>query len=481
MSAAIYTRQSRDKTGLEAGVMRQLKECRQLAKDRDTAVDFELSDNDISATTGKLRPDFEKLLSLVEQGAVDTVIVWHTDRLYRKLRDLVRLVDMAENHKLNIVTVKAGELDLNTSTGRMLAGILGSVASQEGEHRTDRQRTTFRDNAEKGIWHFSHRPFGYHRTAAQKGANPTVVEAEAQTVREMYRWYYADGRSYYWIAHTLNDQKRLSVDGNEWTITSVRTVLQNGRYAGICYYRGKEVGVGGWEPIISRDEWAAYTGAAARRKVGSTFTRAATSLLSGLIFCDVCGSKCYRKQRGTDGFELRCIKNHVSISSRQAEPKVRTEVIAALLTGPNAIIPRDDYGQDLGSIGNAIEKLDGEREDLLALHADKLITTTNLRPRLQAIKDQTDQLVRARDSILQSSTAAGMLEGLKGDLFSGGTASFSDAATARVHIAQRFDELELAKKRELVSLLVDLRLARGWGAQRLLVTHKVVAALNDQA
>ncbi len=74
-----------------------------------------------------------------------------------------------------------------------------------------------------------------------------------------------------------------------------------------------------------------------------------------------------------------------------------------------------------------------------------------------------------------------MLEGLKGDLFSGGTASFSDAATARVHIAQRFDELELAKKRELVSLLVDLRLARGWGAQRLLVTHKVVAALNDQA
>ena len=51
MTAIIYTRQSLDKTGKEAGVTRQLKDCRALAKRKGLEVIAELSDNDISATT----------------------------------------------------------------------------------------------------------------------------------------------------------------------------------------------------------------------------------------------------------------------------------------------------------------------------------------------------------------------------------------------------------------------------------------------
>ena len=88
MGAAIYTRQSLDRTGQAAGVTRQLEECRQLASLRQIDVVHELSDNDISATKAVTRPAFEKLLQLIASGAIDTVITWHTDRLYRKLSDL---------------------------------------------------------------------------------------------------------------------------------------------------------------------------------------------------------------------------------------------------------------------------------------------------------------------------------------------------------------------------------------------------------
>src|SRR5690606_14478090 len=110
-------------------------------------VDFELSDNDTSATTGVRRAGVEQLLELAESGAIRTVLVWHPDRLYRKLADLVRITSAAERHKLIIVSVEAADMDLTNPFGRMSAAILGAVASHEGEHRTMRQKLAYRQAA----------------------------------------------------------------------------------------------------------------------------------------------------------------------------------------------------------------------------------------------------------------------------------------------------------------------------------------------
>ncbi|MGZ6827716.1 MAG: recombinase family protein, partial [Mycobacteriales bacterium] len=127
LRAAIYARQSLDRTGEGAAVDRQVADCQAIADRRDWVVVETITDNDMSASTGKPRPGYQRLLSLMRSRSVDAVIVWHVDRLTRRLVDLEEVITICETTGVRLATV-TGDLDLGTDTGRMLARILASVA-----------------------------------------------------------------------------------------------------------------------------------------------------------------------------------------------------------------------------------------------------------------------------------------------------------------------------------------------------------------
>ncbi len=85
LRAALYLRQSLDRAmgTAEEGqaVERQREACLALAKARGWEVVAVFSDNDVSASTTKARPQFEKMLAAAGQGDIDVVIAWHADRL----------------------------------------------------------------------------------------------------------------------------------------------------------------------------------------------------------------------------------------------------------------------------------------------------------------------------------------------------------------------------------------------------------------
>ncbi|MFF2495850.1 recombinase family protein [Agromyces sp. NPDC058064] len=386
MSAVIYTRQSLDKTGQAAGVGRQLDECRALAARKNIAIAEELSDNDTSATSGVRRPSFERLLSLVEAGVVSTVVVWHTDRLYRRSRDLERIIDAAEKG-LQIVTVQAGDFDLNTPSGRLFARNLANVATFEGEHRTARQKASYRQSAEAGIWHFSHRPFGYRR----EGTAVVVVPEEASVVRDLMMRYYEQGESRHSLHRWLNGSGILTPRGNEWTIPTLRDLLTNSRYAGITSYNGVELGAPPqWEPIIAESDWRRWQTAAAKRKRKSTFT-SAKHLLSGIARCGECGGVIYTKRRD-DRLSYVCnAKLCVSRSAARVDDLVERVAIARL-TQPDAL-------DSLRPQAEPVEALNAERatyaarlEDLADLMADGTLDAHAVREAAKPLRAKLDAL-----------------------------------------------------------------------------------------
>ena len=95
-AAAVYARISSDVTGEGLGVKRQLEDCRKLAKDRGWVVAEEYVDNDISAFTGKARPAYERMLSDIQDGHRDGVIVYNLDRLTRQPIELEQFSQVCE-------------------------------------------------------------------------------------------------------------------------------------------------------------------------------------------------------------------------------------------------------------------------------------------------------------------------------------------------------------------------------------------------
>ena len=67
-NAAIYVRISQDRSGAGLGVERQEAECRELADRLGWTVADMYCDNDISAYSGRRRPDYESMLADVEAG-----------------------------------------------------------------------------------------------------------------------------------------------------------------------------------------------------------------------------------------------------------------------------------------------------------------------------------------------------------------------------------------------------------------------------
>src|SRR5690606_17798558 len=108
------------------------------------------SDNDVSATSGKPRAGYLAMLEDVRAGLADVIIAWHPDRLHRSVRELEDFIDLVQATGTKVVTVKAGEYDLSTHSGQMLARIVGAVARHEADALSARIKAKHRELALAG-------------------------------------------------------------------------------------------------------------------------------------------------------------------------------------------------------------------------------------------------------------------------------------------------------------------------------------------
>ena len=117
MQAAIYLRQSEDRNGNMLAVDRQRQDCEKLCAQKGWTT-TEYMDNDTSATSGKSRPAYQAMLADIRVGAIDAVVAWDLDRLYRQPRELEDLIDVVaspddsrrESHIFELRPVQPDEL-----------------------------------------------------------------------------------------------------------------------------------------------------------------------------------------------------------------------------------------------------------------------------------------------------------------------------------------------------------------------------------
>ena len=92
------------------------------------------------------RPGLAELMAYVREG--DTVVVWKLDRLGRNMLHILQTVKELTDHGVTLVSVTDG-IDSSTPAGRMMIGVLGSLAEYERElikERTALKRASSRAN-----------------------------------------------------------------------------------------------------------------------------------------------------------------------------------------------------------------------------------------------------------------------------------------------------------------------------------------------
>lgn len=281
--AVIYCRISDDREGAGLGVQRQREDCEQLAKHLGVEVHAVYEDNDLSAYSGKPRPGYLQLLEDLRDGHADTVLAWHTDRLHRSPAELEEYIDVCEPRRVQTRTVKAGQLDLTTATGRMIARQLGVQARYEVERMVERQRRKRDQMAASGAYFGGRRPYGYDRDGV------TVCEEEAAHIRAAAAAILA-GASLRSIAADWRERGIKTSTGGEWEGPEVREMLLRPRNAGIVKHRGQEAGPAQWPAILDEPLWRSVVAVLTDESRRITPGNVRKYLGSGLYLCGLCAN-----------------------------------------------------------------------------------------------------------------------------------------------------------------------------------------------
>ncbi len=390
--AGIYTRLSMDPHGTRLAVQRQEQEARELCERQGWTVAEVYEDDDISAFSGKPRKRYLQLLADVQAGNIDAIVSWHPDRLHRSPRELEDFIDVVEGSGASVLTVRSGEYDLSTASGRMTARVVGAVARHESEHKSERLKSWWRQRYELGRVNGSRRPFGY--VDAKRTA---VVEEEAELIKEAAQRVLT-GDTLLGIARDWRRRGLVGTTGRPWTAGTLRVMIVaasiSGRYEEQRDQKGQKIRIGRilgdakWETIITPEQSDQI-----RSKLGDPRRRTASGRPAGLLLtgksgvgrCGLCGAPLLsriHKVKLADGSTARtrvliCPKEKIGgcgrlqIVNAPVERIVSDAVLDAIDDGALTALMRSHVDQEALS---ELARVESRRAELAAMWAAEELT-----------------------------------------------------------------------------------------------------------
>ncbi|WP_460071047.1 recombinase family protein [Streptomyces sp. YKOK-I1] len=347
----IYARISEDREGAHLATKRQIDDCQDLAAQLSTPlVEYRVvrvfEDNDLSAYSGKPRPDYKAMLEALARDEGDCVLAWHTDRLHRSPVELEQYIDACSPRAIETRTVKAGHLDLSTATGRMIARQLGVQARYEVERMIERSKRARDQKASHGEYSGGPRPFGYepdgvtprtlqcpdcgktgpdgftlHRTCDACDAVDRFsrdLACQACNAKDTLRAAFTcdacgtgaafeqgseaalvgqatigvlTGISLRALAKDLAEAGAVSVHGKGQGINQLRQIVKRPRNAGLMQHRGQVIGRADWMPLVDEPTWRSALAVLEDPARYTSGTNVRKYLGSGIYECAVCHGK----------------------------------------------------------------------------------------------------------------------------------------------------------------------------------------------
>ena len=235
------------------------------------------------------RPALQRLLSDIDAGRVDMVVVYKIDRLTRSLADFAKLVERLEARNCSFVSVTQA-FNTSSSMGRLTLNVLLSFAQFEREVTAERIRDKIAASKKKGLWMGGLAPLGYDPHPDPTRRELVVNAAEAKTVHQLFALYLEHG--------CLNAtakaaelaglrSKRRTFDngrvqgGTVFSRGQIHRLLTNPVYRGLIRHKDK-TWPGAHDAIIADDLWEKVQdrlqSASARRRGTPTSARASLDI-----------------------------------------------------------------------------------------------------------------------------------------------------------------------------------------------------------
>jgi site-specific DNA recombinase len=207
------------------------------------------------------RPQFQKMLSDIDQIRAQVIFFWRLDRFTRNSRDFQKITESLEKKGCGIKSATEN-IDTTTAMGRFQLELTISLGQLERETTAERVHFVMEERHRKGLRNGAIAPLGYDLVDGQLVIN----EKQAEIVRSIYELYKRP-LSTRAIAKLFNNDPVTypHKDGRKWSNFSIGYILTNPVYCGKLRWNYRKLAgsrtyneivvQGAHEPIISEEEF----------------------------------------------------------------------------------------------------------------------------------------------------------------------------------------------------------------------------------
>lgn len=230
LRAAVYARVSTEDQATEGTSLdSQIDRCRRHVSQEGWASIGEFVERGVSGSLSS-RPALDQVVRLVEDRAVDVVVITKLDRIARSLKNLLDLLDLFERCQVQLVALD-DPLDPSTPSGKAFVHMRGVFAELERGLIRERITEGLRARAMSGGWPGGPAPYGYSIVANPAGTGKVLVvsDEEAAVVRLAYRLLVDEGATTGEAALELRRFGSRPRRSQEWSHWNLRRLLLDAR------------------------------------------------------------------------------------------------------------------------------------------------------------------------------------------------------------------------------------------------------------
>ncbi len=468
------------------------------------------------------RPDFQRMLRNIKSEKPDYVVCYRLDRISRNVSDFSALIENLNERDISFICIKE-EFDTSKPMGKAMMYIASVFAQLERETIAERVRDNMLMLARTGRWLGGTTPTGFTSEKAQEiiidGKVKTSVKLKTQSeeiavVQIMFEKF-LELKTVSGVSKYLIKQNIKSRTGKYYSLLGIKDILQNPVYcaadndalnyftelnADVCFeekdcsdkfgllsynkrdYKKKHaprqsiekwiIAKGKHRGIVSGNHWIAVQNILEENKPdGKKPSKMHNdySLLSGLIFCEKCGSRMFAKIRRSKNanhelFDYMCnskmrggteLCDSQNINGQQADDIV-CEYLMKYTDENSGIykllekLKKDIAGQSrenpLATIDARIKKCNEEMENLV-----NTISQGNLGT---AFIQRVNARITELDKELEELETKQNHQQKNGVILTDKEIQIDMIAAALSSLRNNFNELSIHEKRTLIRLLV---------------------------
>lgn len=470
---AIYARFSSDKQN-PSSAEDQVLRCQSFVAGRGGSVSEKncFKDEGISGAS-LLRPEFERLMSLVHARLVDVVVVEDPDRLSRDMEDSARLFKDLNFFNVELISASDGMSSFAPAakTHFFLKGFMGEAFLDNLRDKTLRGQTArFNAGFATGAVAFGYQTKPKTNELGEVVAHTIAIDdAQAQIVRRVFREY-LNGRSLSLIASGLNadgvppPRSKKRTGAAAWGDSTIRGMLHNEAYAGVWKFaRRKWTKVPGTNVrrpkprtandmplaqdrphlrIVDEKTWTEVQARLAAVHLhytrqseakSSISSKANQYLFSGILVCDHCGSLMFVYGRGT-GRRYRCTGNAKRGICSNRVTVLESVARTCLLNGIRKTLTNDwglAYARKVAALQNGEHARQVEK-DLKAKTTELTKTEARIKVLIEQMADG-DAAAYVREALNEFASKAKVLKAELANLQAAGTEPVKLPAPEVIH------------------------------------------------